>query len=247
MTNKKLIVGAFSVKPRPTGNLHDWLARSIGERILAGEFAPETLLPNEAAWGKIYNVSRTAVREAIKTLTGKGLLLSRPKIGSRVEPRDRWNLLDRDVLSWHRSAIDRRSFAASTQEARRIIEPGIAALAAKKRSVEQLDRLVAALEAMRKAKSVDVNVAADVEFHSALLQAANNDLLMPFGIIIEQALANLFDYTSQRNPKPSLAIKLHERIVHAIVNQDAEAARQAMLKLIDDTDAVISATSPQKK
>ena len=232
---------------KPTRNLHDWLARSIGERILAGEFAPGTLLPNEAAWGKIYDVSRTAVREAIKTLTGKGLLLSRPKIGSRVEPRDRWNLLDRDVLSWHRSAIDRRSFATSTQEARRIIEPGVAALAAKKRSIGQLDRLVAALEAMRNAKSVPINVAADLEFHEALLQAANNDLMMPFGIIIEQALRNLFDYTSPRNPQPNLAIMLHEKIVRAIVDQNAEAARQAMLKLIDDTDAVIAAAMPLKK
>ncbi len=228
-------------------SVHDRLARGIGERILAGEFAPGTLLPNEAEWGKSYAVSRTAVREAIKTLTGKGLLLSRPKIGSRVQPREGWNLLDRDVLSWHRSAIDRRSFAASTQEARRIIEPGIAELAAKKRSAEQLDRLVTALENMRKAKSVPENVGADVEFHSALLQAANNALLVPFGIIIEQALANLFDYTSQRNPHHNLAIRLHENIVRAVVAQDGVAARQAMVKLIDDTDAVIAATTPQKK
>jgi DNA-binding FadR family transcriptional regulator len=238
MTNKK----SFSAS-KPTGNLHDWLARSIGERILAGEFAPGTLLPNEAAWGKIYDVSRTAVREAIKTLTGKGLLLSRPKIGSRVEPRDRWNLLDRDVLSWHRSAIDRRSFATSTQEARRIIEPGIAELAAKKRSAEQLDRLVSALDSMRKAKSVPENVAADVEFHEALLQSANNDLLVPFGIIIEQALRNLFDYTSQRNPRLNLALQLHENVVRAVVAQDGTLARTAMLKLIDDTDAVIAAAA----
>ncbi len=226
---------------KSSATVHDRLARSIGERILAGEFAPGTLLPNEAEWGKIYDGSRTAVREAIKTLTGKGLLLSRPKIGSRVQPRERWNLLDRDVLSWHRSAIDRRSFAASTQEARRIIEPGIAELAAKKRSAEQLDRLVTALENMRKSKSVPQTVGADLEFHSALLQAANNALIVPFGIIIEQALANLFDYTSQRNPHFNLAVRLHENIVRAVVAQDGVGARHAMLKLIDDTDAVIAA------
>ena len=249
MTNKNRLDRPVAIKLKltPTRNLHDWLARSIGERILAGEFAPGTVLPNEAAWGKTYDVSRTAVREAIKTLTGKGLILSRPKIGSRVEPRDRWNLLDRDVLTWHRSAIDRRSFATSTQEARRIIEPGVAELAAKKRTVEQLDRLIVALEAMREAKSVQANVAADLEFHEALLQAANNDLLMPFGIIIEQALGNLFDYTSQRNPKLSLAVKLHEKIVRAVIDQDIEAARLAMLRLIDDTDTVIASTSPLKK
>jgi DNA-binding FadR family transcriptional regulator len=232
---------------KTSGNVHDRLARSIGERILAGEFAPGTLLPNEVSWGKIYAVSRTAVREAIKTLTGKGLLVSKPKIGSRVEPRDRWNLLDRDVLSWHRSAIDRRSFATSTQEARRIIEPGIAELAARKRTAEQLDKLVEALEAMRNAESVPDKVSADVAFHGALLQAANNPLLVPFGIIIEQALTHLFDYTTQRNPKLGLAVKLHEQVVRAIVAQDAKAAHTAMIKLIDDTDAVIAATLPAKR
>jgi DNA-binding FadR family transcriptional regulator len=232
MTNKKTL--------KPDGNLHDWLARSIGERILSGEFSPGSLLPNEAAWGKIYDVSRTAVREAIKTLSGKGLLLSKPKIGSRVEPRERWNFLDRDVLAWHRSAIDRRSFATSTQEARRIIEPGIAELAAKTRSAAQLERLILALEAMRKAKSVPLTVAADVEFHEALLHAANNALLVPFGIIIEQALRDLFDYTSQRNPHLNRALLLHEKIVRAVAAQDGEAAKAAMLKLIEDTDAVIA-------
>lgn len=232
---------------KSTGNVHDRLARRIGERILAGEFASGTVLPNEAAWGKIYGVSRTAVREAIKTLIGKGLILSRPKIGSRVEPRERWNLLDRDVLSWHRSAIDRRSFATSTQEARRIIEPGIAELAARNRTAPQLDALLKTLENMKYAKSSPQMIEADVAFHSALLLAANNALLVPFGIIIEQALTNLFDYTTQRNPKPRLVVKLHENVVRAVIAQDSNAARQAMLNLLDDTDMIIAATQPRRK
>lgn len=232
---------------KSTGNLHDRLARRIGERILAGDFPSGTVLPNEAAWGKTYGASRTAVREAIKTLIGKGLILSRPKIGSRVEPRDRWNFLDRDVLTWHRSAIDRRSFAMSTQEARRIIEPGIAELAARNRTSPQLEVLLHTLENMKIAKSSPQNVEADVAFHSALLQAANNALLVPFGIIIEQALSNLFDYTTQRNPKPTLVIKLHENVLRAVIAQDGTAARKAMLSLLDDTDKVIAATLPRQK
>ena len=81
-------------------SLHLQLAGAIGEGILNGTYAPGTLLPNEAEWGAMFGASRTAVREAIKTLNGKGLLVSRPKIGSRVEPRERWNFLDRDVLAW---------------------------------------------------------------------------------------------------------------------------------------------------
>jgi DNA-binding FadR family transcriptional regulator len=94
------------VKKQAQGKLDARIAQGIGERILGGEFAPGTLLPNEAEWGRIYGASRTAVREAIKALSAKGLIASRPKVGSRVEPKSRWNLLDRDVLAWHRTAID---------------------------------------------------------------------------------------------------------------------------------------------
>src|SRR5262245_55386407 len=83
------------------GSLHRGVAQDIGARILNGEFAPGTLLPNEAEWWKSFGVSRTAVREAIKMLMGKGLIISRPHIGSRVLPRAQWNLLDRDVLGWY--------------------------------------------------------------------------------------------------------------------------------------------------
>ena len=82
-------------------SVHAALAEEIGQRIVRGDYPPGTLLPNEAKWSQIFDVSRSAVREAIKMLMAKGLLTSRPKVGSRVEPRERWNLLDRDVLAWY--------------------------------------------------------------------------------------------------------------------------------------------------
>ena len=220
--------------------LHTLIARGIGERILGGEFAPGTLLPNEAQWGRIYGASRTAVREAVKTLSAKGLISSRPKVGSRVEPRNRWNLLDRDVLAWHRTATDRKAFLVSTQEFRRVVEPAIAELAARKRTTIQIDHLVTALEAMKSAKLHADVVAADVMFHEVLLSCANNDLLIPFGVLIEETLGNLFDFTTQRNPRYQQAIKLHENIARAVIAGDANGARKAMLVLIDDTDSVIA-------
>ena len=102
---------------KPGSRVHWELAAGIGRKILDGTYPPGSLLPNEAEWGQIFGASRTAVREAIKTLNGKGLLVSRPKIGSRVEPRGRWNLLDRDVMAWHREALDehRRHLAAAAE------------------------------------------------------------------------------------------------------------------------------------
>ena len=241
MINQKGIGKRTRLRKKAGGDtLHTQIARGIGERILGGEFQPGMLLPNEMEWGRIYGASRTAVREAVRALAAKGLIASRPKIGSRVEPRNRWNLLDRDVLSWHRTASDRKAFLQSTQEFRRLVEPGIVELAAVKRTTAQIDNLVAAFDAMQTAKSHADVVKADVNFHETLLTCANNDLLVPLGILIEETLGNLFDFTTQRTSNYSLALKLHENIVRAVIAGDAAAARNAMLVLIDDTDAVIA-------
>lgn len=243
MTNK---LTSAVYKTGTAGKLHNLIAQGIGERILGGEFAPGTLLPNEAEWGRAYGASRTAIREAIKALSAKGLIASRPKVGSRVEPKSRWNLLDRDVLAWHRSATDRKAFLISTQEFRRIVEPGIAELAARKRTTQQIDQLVQALDDMRNAKTHADMVAADVLFHEVLLASANNDLLMPFNILIDETLANLFDFTTQRNPRFRQALKLHEAIARSVIAGDDGAARKAMLALLADTDEIVAMTGKRR-
>ena len=76
------------------------LAEKLAQKILTGEYPPESILPGEMELGEQFGVSRTAVREAVKTLTAKGMLLPRPRIGTRVMPRSSWNFLDKELLSW---------------------------------------------------------------------------------------------------------------------------------------------------
>ena len=232
---------------KASGNLHSQIERSIGERILGGEYPPGSLLPNEAEWGHAFGTSRTAVREAVKSLNAKGLLKSRPKIGSRVEPKARWNLLDRDVLDWYHAAMDRKAFLLATQEARHLIEPGIAELAARKRTPAQLDRMIASFNTMKSAKKPQEIIAADIEFHEALLAAANNELLVPLGTIIEKALAHLFNFTTEHNPAYGLALKLHENVLRAIVANEPREAREAMGALLSDTDRIINNTPKARR
>src|SRR5437762_13484700 len=80
--------------------LHGAIARKLGADILSGNYPTGATLPTEAMATETLGVSRAAYREAVQALIAKGLVESRPKAGTRVLPRERWNLLDPDVLAW---------------------------------------------------------------------------------------------------------------------------------------------------
>ena len=220
--------------------IHVAVTREIGSRILWGEFAPGEVLPNEAEWSRQLRVSRSAVRESIKVLVGKGLLMARPRIGTTVEPRERWNLLDRDVLAWYSAMPSKGQFLRAVQEMRRIIEPEAAALAALHRSNDQMNEISLACARMGSARDLMSRVAADVRFHLAILAAAGNEFLIPFGFVIESALAAVFDYTTRGRGDLEHAHRLHERIEEAIRRKQPQRARLAARRLVANTDDFIT-------
>jgi DNA-binding FadR family transcriptional regulator len=228
-----------SLQTSPRGSLHRSVAQDIGARILNGEFAPGTLLPNEAEWCQRFGVSRTAVREAIKMLMGKGLILSRPRIGSRVQPREQWNLLDRDVLAWYVAAAKQSHFLAHMQQVREILEPETAALAAANHTAEQLQAIEDAYAEMSVAKTLAAWNDADVRFHFAILQAAGNELLVPLGLVIESALGSMFTYTARQKGDVGRTLPGHARILAAIRARRPNAARQAVRRLLGDTSRIV--------
>jgi DNA-binding FadR family transcriptional regulator len=221
------------------GSVHASLANEIGMRIVRGDYPPGTILPNEAKWSETFEVSRSAVREAIKMLMAKSLLSSRPKVGSWVEPRERWNLLDRDVLSWYATAPDRESFLRTVQEFRHIIEPEATALAAERRTEAQMAEISTACREMGEATSLASRTQADTRFHLAILRASGNELLVPLGVLIESALNNLFVFVTRETNDVRHAQKLHEAIERNVRLQRPEAARASVRKLLANTDAVI--------
>ncbi len=96
---------------RPTtlnpDRLFGQVAQKLAVAIISGDIGAGALLPNEDDLRADISVSRTAYREAVKILTAKGLVEARPKSGTRAAPRERWNLLDRDVLAWYATSPDR--------------------------------------------------------------------------------------------------------------------------------------------
>lgn len=230
--------------PRMTGSsVHVSVAGEIGLRIVRGDYPPGTILPNEAKWAEIFEVSRSAVREAIKMLMAKGLLSSRPKIGSWVEPKERWNLLDRDVLSWYAASPDRDSFLRAVQELRHMIEPEATALAAERRTEEQMNEISQALLEMGQATSLQQRTESDARFHIAILRASGNDLLVPLGVLIESALNHLFAHVTREGESLRYAQKLHENIEKSIRLQKPNTARNAVRKVLANTDKILAERS----
>jgi DNA-binding FadR family transcriptional regulator len=196
-------------------------------------------LPAEAEWSSRFNVSRSVVREAIKILSAKGLLTSRPKVGSRVEARQRWNLLDHDVLEWYAEAPGRQEFLRSLQEFRTIFEPEAAAIAARRRSDAQMRVISQACDDMGRAGTLSERSSADVRFHLAILEASGNDLLLPLGVLVESALRNLFVMITREADDLRYAQELHEAIEGAIRRRRPDAAKRAVRQLLENSDAMI--------
>jgi DNA-binding FadR family transcriptional regulator len=188
----------------------------------------------------MFGTSRSVVREAIKMLMSKNLLVSRTKIGSRVEPRENWNHLDRDVLAWASQSPRRDALMRSVQQLRHIIEPEAAALAAETRSENEMAQITAACTEMGTATTLSQRTRADRRFHQAILNATRNELLMPLGTIIDSSLDYLFTFVTREVDDLRYAQDLHEAIERAIRLQRADAARKAVKALLRNTDQILS-------
>lgn len=221
--------------PRGTGRrLNGAIAHKLGTAIVSGEFAPGDTLSGEVAFSEALDVSRSAYREAIQVLTAKGLVESRPKAGTRVLPRERWNLLDPDVLAWAFAGKPDMGYVRSLFELREIVEPAAAGLAAQRRTREDLHEMKEALGAMRRhTLATDAGRAADRDFHNAILRATHNDAL----IVLSASIGAAVNWTTQfkqrlralpRNPIPD-----HARVFDAISARDEAAARDAMRVLVE--------------
>ena len=180
-------------------------------------------------------MSRTVLREALRTLTSKGLIESRPRVGTRVRKRSAWNLLDVDVLDWYSRVAPAMDFALKLQEMREMIEPYAAALAAGSHDDASFAPLDAAHSAMVAARNVDEWVRADLQFHLSVLAACSNELLIPLGTLIERTLEAQLRLNAKRADVFNATLGEHTGVVEAIRDRDAPHARHAMASLLGVT------------
>jgi DNA-binding FadR family transcriptional regulator len=208
------------------------VAGKIGRRIVSGQYRPGDTLPTEPRIQAEFGVSRTAVREAIRLLSAKGLTASRPKIGTRVRPTVDWNMLDPDVLRWQLDQSPSEEFIHALFEMREIIEPAAAERAAERATPEELDRMGVAMEGIQnEARASPEQIKADIDFHMAILEASRNPLLRSVGAMIASALSISFSL-GWRTVMAEDAVLQHRAVYDAIRRRDGEQAFLAMRKLL---------------
>ncbi len=222
-------------------DLHGRVAYMLATAILRGDYAPGALLPREAELMQSFGVSRTVLREALRTLTSKGLVESRPKVGTKVRRRSAWNLLDADLLEWYSQVAPPVAFALKLQEMREMVEPYAAELAARAHTAETIEALELAHAAMVAARNIDEWVRADLRFHLGVLAACSNELLMPLGSLIERTLEAQLRLNAKRADVFNAALGQHTAVYDAIRARRAQAAREAMADLLGVTRKRIEA------
>jgi len=235
MLTKKTSSKVAARTPRKALRIPGAIARDLGVGIVSGRFPTGDLLNNEIEASERLQVSRSAYREAIRILDAKGLVHSRPKVGTRVSPPESWHLLDPDVLSWIFKADPDETLLANLFELRKIVEPEAAALAASRRTREHLYRMKRALEGMAQhSLATEDGQLADREFHSTLLRASSNAFLASLTSGIAAAITWTTVFKQRKNRLSRDPMPDHQRVYDAIEAGDPVAAHKAMRVLVDE-------------
>ena len=216
--------------------LPDQVAAELVSRIAAGEYAEGAVIPTESVLASQLAVGRSTVREAMKVLVGAGMVEILRGKGTFVRPRADWSPFDPLVLLASSGLPDgAQATTRKVLEARRLVEVGVAELAAARATPTQVERLDQAIAEMEAAPDVATFVTADLAFHDTLLEAADNPFVAALFAPIGALLSDERRRTSEPEALRPLAIAAHRAIASAVRRHDPVEARQAMSAHLDET------------
>lgn len=204
------------------------------ENVVSGHWPQGEQLPAEQSLLQHFGVSRPTLRESLQHMVAAGLIRSRPRAGTVVQPQSEWNLLDPVVLDTALRHIKDRRFYDNLVDARLLIEPEAAALAAQHASPRRLAGIGMAFADMVDAEGRDTESwsVADLAFHTAIIEASGNWVFRQFIVAIRAALLASFRMTNRFSQSHDDAIGMHRAVYEAIQQRQPDAARRAMRDLI---------------
>jgi DNA-binding FadR family transcriptional regulator len=213
--------------------LHGSIARKLGIAIVSGEYKPGDLLDGEILSSERFAVSRTAYREAVRILAAKGLVDARPKIGTRINPKSKWHLLDPDVLVWTFESEPDSEVLNSLFELRNVVESAAAGFAATRRSAAHLKAMRLALKGMAAhTLATEEGRQADLDFHTTLLDATDNPFIISLTSGVSAAISATTVFKQRTGPLRRDPMPDHLRVLEAIAAKNPGKAEQAMSELI---------------
>jgi DNA-binding FadR family transcriptional regulator len=222
------------MSPAPVRNILGQTLDLLGEAIVSGRYAPSGMIPPEPVLCGELGVSRTVVREAIKSLVAKGLISTGPKVGTRVLPPDNWNWFDHQVVAWQSRVGLTREFMSDVQELRRVLEPAAVRLAAERATASDIADIEEAYRGMKQAIEEGGDfVSHDLNFHLGLLRAGHNRMVVQMGKALGALLRVAFEISNAHADGPASSLPLHRAVLDAIIARDPERAERAALTLID--------------
>ncbi|GEO86191.1 MULTISPECIES: FadR/GntR family transcriptional regulator [Alphaproteobacteria] len=216
-------------------NFHSFIINEIGAGIVSGRFPVGSILPRDAELMDMYGVSRTVLREALKTLEAKGLVEARPKVGTRVSPKSRWALFDHQVLLWHFEAGPEPLFVGKLFDVRRLLECETVRLAAKLRTADHIRMLYYWLQQMSVSRGMaDSFALATLELHRVLAEASQNPLLRAALGVTEFTLAAAMPEAERQDGEGfyETAVVNRRNLVQAVEAGDVAAAEACLLAAI---------------
>ena len=221
---------------RRPANLPGALAGELVKRIVSGQYPPGSTLPSEPALCEGYSVSRTVVREAVKMLQEKGLVQVRRGSGTQVNPQVMWNMLDELVLTASIAEDSGLDVLDDLVVTRRILESDMAYMAASQadeETVEQLERLVAAMDGL--VDDPSAYAVQDRAFHDTVMRASGNPIARSVVRALESQVVNTARYLGEVRRDLCVASNQgHRNVYLRIAAHDPEGAAAAMFTHITD-------------
>ena len=224
-------------------SLHGDVLDGLGLLVTGGGLEPGQVVRAEEL-GTRFGVSRTVVREAVRVLESMGLVTSRRRVGVTVAPREDWNVHDPRVIRWRLDGPGRDEQLRTLTELRGGVEPVAAGLAATRASPEQCGALLRAVMDMAvhgRSGDLEPYLEADVRFHSTLLAASGNEMLVAFSGMVGEVLSGRTRHDLMPTKPEPAAIRLHADVAEAVQAGDAAGAERAMRAILAEVDDAMRA------
>ena len=226
----------MDLAPIKSTRIYEEIVRQVKAVIAEGRLKGGDRLPPERDLAEKFVVSRTSVREALRALESLGLVEIRPGEGTFVRQVSIESLVEPLALLM----VSQREAIGELFEARRLLEPSLAALAATRATPEEIQEMERILE--EQAKEIAggrTGLAQDAQFHAAIGAAAHNRAITRIAHAIMDLLTQSREESLNIPGRPTRSHEDHRRVLAAIERRDSDGARKAMLDHIEAVERLV--------